>query len=105
MCAVQDNPTCMLLTIAVLSGGVFVTPPGGVRISDELVFLIIIMYDLTSERLREPKDFNADGHVYADHQPIGNPVIIHVFGISFVAISSGYYAFRLQVLPQHVASG
>ncbi|CRL24569.1 unnamed protein product [Penicillium camemberti] len=63
MCAVQDNPTCMLLTIAVgrnhgerrlsfayrLSGGVFVTPPGGVRISDELVFLVIIMYDLTSE--------------------------------------------------------
>ncbi|CAI7565293.1 unnamed protein product [Penicillium viridicatum] len=73
--------------------GDLVTPPADVRLSDRLVFLIVVnnICPGRHRNARWPADFNTDGDIFAERWPMGGAVVVWAHGLPFLPVFSDYY--------------
>ncbi|OQE26052.1 hypothetical protein PENFLA_c007G03296 [Penicillium flavigenum] len=87
--------------------GWLITPPGGYRLSDALVFLIVGQNIVVARNGhgKWPADFNSDGDIYPDRWPVGEPVIVWAHGLPFIPVFADYYALVGFLEARRLVSG
>lgn len=73
--------------------GNLVTPLADVRLSDRLVFLIVVnkICPGKNRNARWPADFNTDGDIIAERWPMEGTVVVWAHGLPFLPDFSNYY--------------
>ncbi|KAF4764752.1 hypothetical protein HAV15_001256 [Penicillium sp. str.  len=71
----------------------FLPPPGEVRLSDTLVFLIIASNNppIHERKAKWPSDFNFEGDIHPERWPVGHSVVLWAFGQPFIPVYGDYY--------------